>query len=193
MVFTRKISIVSRCRQTLWRRANFWTICFWGRGVNFGTISLRKVLWSQDGFPKKRSPSQELDLLPSTWARRTSKLITNISFQAVSTFNNKPLPGREDFVVNNIECWTFSMWSARPTTQSPTLSDWTLISKDRATMPFDLYKEREGEERRATLLKSTFPQIANRSFRAFCVTRHTRDPIEFLSLYSVVPLVQCDA
>lgn len=27
--------------------------------------------------------------------------------QAVSTFGNKPLPGREDFIVNNVECWTF--------------------------------------------------------------------------------------
>merc|ERR1711971_1017620 len=27
--------------------------------------------------------------------------------QAVSTFGNKPLPGREDFIVNNVECWRF--------------------------------------------------------------------------------------
>lgn len=27
--------------------------------------------------------------------------------QAVSTFDNKPLPGKEDFVINNVECWTF--------------------------------------------------------------------------------------
>ena len=27
--------------------------------------------------------------------------------QSVATFNNKPLPGREDFIVNNIECWAF--------------------------------------------------------------------------------------
>ena len=27
--------------------------------------------------------------------------------QAVATFDNKPLPGREDFIVNNIECWAF--------------------------------------------------------------------------------------
>ena len=27
--------------------------------------------------------------------------------QNVSTFDNKPLPGKEDFIVNNIECWTF--------------------------------------------------------------------------------------
>lgn len=29
--------------------------------------------------------------------------------QAVTTFNNKPLPGKEDFVINNIECWAFVM------------------------------------------------------------------------------------
>jgi len=29
--------------------------------------------------------------------------------QAVSTFDNKPLPGKEDFVINNIECWAFVM------------------------------------------------------------------------------------
>ena len=27
--------------------------------------------------------------------------------QTVTTFDNKPLPGKEDFIVNNIECWTF--------------------------------------------------------------------------------------
>ena len=27
--------------------------------------------------------------------------------QTVSTFDNKPLPGKEDFIVNNVECWTF--------------------------------------------------------------------------------------
>merc|ERR1711892_112804 len=27
--------------------------------------------------------------------------------QAVSTFNNKPLPGKEDFTINNLECWAF--------------------------------------------------------------------------------------
>ena len=27
--------------------------------------------------------------------------------QNVTTFDNKPLPGKEDFIVNNIECWTF--------------------------------------------------------------------------------------
>jgi len=26
---------------------------------------------------------------------------------AVSTFKNKPLPGKEDFQINNIECWVF--------------------------------------------------------------------------------------
>jgi len=29
--------------------------------------------------------------------------------QAVTTFDNKPLPGKEDFVINNIECWAFVM------------------------------------------------------------------------------------
>jgi len=29
--------------------------------------------------------------------------------QAVTTFDNKPLPGKEDFVINNIECWAFAM------------------------------------------------------------------------------------
>ena len=27
--------------------------------------------------------------------------------QSVSTFDNKALPGKEDFIVNNIECWSF--------------------------------------------------------------------------------------
>ena len=27
--------------------------------------------------------------------------------QNVSTFDNKPLAGKEDFIVNNIECWAF--------------------------------------------------------------------------------------
>ena len=26
---------------------------------------------------------------------------------SVATFNNKPLPGKEDFQVNNLECWYF--------------------------------------------------------------------------------------
>merc|ERR1712013_160075 len=29
--------------------------------------------------------------------------------QAVTPFDNKPLPGKEDFVINNIECWAFAM------------------------------------------------------------------------------------
>ena len=29
------------------------------------------------------------------------------SSHAVSTFDNKPLPGKEDFSINNVECWTF--------------------------------------------------------------------------------------
>jgi len=29
--------------------------------------------------------------------------------QSVTTFDNKPLPGKEDFVINNIECWAFVM------------------------------------------------------------------------------------
>ena len=31
--------------------------------------------------------------------------------QTVTTFDNKPLPGKEDFIVNNIECWTF-VWTS---------------------------------------------------------------------------------
>ena len=27
--------------------------------------------------------------------------------QTVATFDNKPLPGKEDFTINNVECWTF--------------------------------------------------------------------------------------
>lgn len=27
--------------------------------------------------------------------------------QSVATFDNKPLPGKEDFTINNVECWTF--------------------------------------------------------------------------------------